>query len=218
MFTMSKQREEILASACELYLERGLEGFSMRRLARAVGVTAPALYRHFEGKEDVLLAVVGEAYRTLAEYLYGALSGSTPAERFRMASEAYLAFALDHPRYYQMIHAPLAAVGVTELPEEVEAQACAVGQFWYDRLREAMDAGLIRRTDPEALGPTMWAHAHGLISLYLHGMLGETDEATFRTLYRESFRRVLHGVGADGWQDSFADREATDTTTGAESR
>lgn len=218
MFTMSIQREDILACACEIYLERGLEGLSMRRLARAVGVTAPALYRHFEGKEEVLLAVIGEAYRTLAEYLYGALSGPTPAERFRMAGDAYLEFALDHPRYYEMIHAPLVAMGLAELPEEIESQACAVGQFWYDRLREVMDAGLIRRTDPEALGPTMWAHAHGLISLYLHGMLGETDEETFRKLYRGSFRRVMGGVGADGWQDAYAEPEPTEPRTGAESR
>ncbi|NIP56498.1 MAG: TetR family transcriptional regulator, partial [Gemmatimonadetes bacterium] len=69
---MSIQREQILACACDLYLKGGLEGVSMRRLAREVGVTAPAIYRHFEGKEDVLLGVVGEAYKTLAQYLHRA--------------------------------------------------------------------------------------------------------------------------------------------------
>ena len=44
---MSEQREHILTCACELYLEDGLEGFSMRKLARDVGVTAPALYRYY---------------------------------------------------------------------------------------------------------------------------------------------------------------------------
>jgi AcrR family transcriptional regulator len=43
---MSDQRDAILAAACDLYLRSGLDGFSMRKLAREVGVTAPALYRH----------------------------------------------------------------------------------------------------------------------------------------------------------------------------
>ena len=60
---MPAQREKILACACELYLETGLPGFSMRKLAKNVGVTAPALYRHYDGKEKVLADVVREAYQ-----------------------------------------------------------------------------------------------------------------------------------------------------------
>ena len=40
---MSDQRQDILARACDLYLSQGLDGFSMRGLAKEVGVTAPAL-------------------------------------------------------------------------------------------------------------------------------------------------------------------------------
>ncbi len=215
---MSIQREQILACACDLYLKGGLEGVSMRRLAREVGVTAPAIYRHFEGKEDVLLGVVGEAYKTLAQYLHRALSGATPTERFRMAGEAYLDFALEHPRYYEMIHAPVAALGVEEMPDELQARACAIGQFWHDRLRETMDEGLIRQGDPEEIGVTMWAHAHGLISLYLRGMMRGVDEDTFRKLYRVSSRRVMGGIGVEGWEGIVqAEEERSQEPAGADS-
>ena len=213
---MTIQRDEILASACDLYLKGGLEGFSMRRLARDVGVTAPALYRHFDGKEDVLVSVVGEAFKLMYEYLRRALAGSTAAERFRMAGGAYLDFALEHPRYYEMIHAPLEAMGIEEVPDALQAEACAVGQFWNDRLRECMGAGLIRTADPEAISLTMWSHAHGLISLYLRGMLGEMDEADFRHLYRSSTHRILDGLAEES-ADAFRDGEEAmaDPTTEA---
>ena len=71
VFTMSEQRDRILACACDLYLENGLEGFSMRKLARCLGVTAPALYRHFESREHVLHEVVREAYERFTEKVYG---------------------------------------------------------------------------------------------------------------------------------------------------
>lgn len=169
----------------------------MRRLARSVGVTAPALYRHFDGKEDVLVAVVGEAFKVLARYLYGALGAPTPMARMLQAMDAYLDFALDHPRYYETIHAPLEAIGIEALPERVFNQACSVGQFWLDRHRELLAEGFVRESDPDRVSLTMWSHSHGLISLYRRGMLGEMDGEAFRRVYRDSCLRVLRGVGTD---------------------
>jgi hypothetical protein len=67
-----------------------------------------------------------------------------------------------------------------------------------DRVRESMGVGLLRECDPEGLGVTLWAHAHGLISLYLRGSL-EMSEAEFRALYRSSGLRILQGVGNPEW-------------------
>jgi hypothetical protein len=68
-----------------------------------------------------------------------------------------------------------------------------VGQFWNDRVRECMDAGMFRTADPTAIGITLWGHAHGLVSLYLSGAL-QLDEDGFRALYRASANRVLRGL------------------------
>lgn len=193
---MSEQRDRILACACDLYLEDGLEGFSMRRLARSVGVTAPALYRHYESKEALLLDVVGEAYRRLAEYLYAALRGRTPEERFQLAGEGYLSFALENVRLYEVLFAYPDLIGMAEVSGEVEEQACALGQFWNDRVRECMDSGILRPMEPERVGQTLWAHAHGIISLYLQGMI-PLDEAAFREMYLASSRRLLLGLATE---------------------
>jgi AcrR family transcriptional regulator len=190
---MTDSKDRILTCACDLYLADGFEGFSMRKLARAVGVTAPALYRHFESREDVLLEVLGEAHRELVQYLYRALSEPTPQERFAVAGNAYVDFALAHPRYFQMIHAFAEFMGIEELPEAVARHSCAIQQFWHDRVRECMDAGVLRAADPQAIGLTLWAQAYGLISLYLRGMLPMPEEA-FRQVYADSFCRILIGL------------------------
>lgn len=193
---MSLQREQILSCACDLYVEEGLDALSMRRMAERLGVTAPALYRHYENKQRVLVDLVGEAYRVLLGYLSRALEGETPWERFRRAGEGYLDFALEQPRMYQVLYAAPDVIGFEELPEETAAQACAIGQFWNDRVRECMDAGLLERGDPEAVSATLWAHAHGLVSIWLRGMVG-LDEDGFRALFRASSRRVLAGLATD---------------------
>ncbi len=200
---MSEQREKILACACDLYLSDGLDGFSMRKLARSLGVTAPALYRHYASKERVLLDVVGEGYRQLIQYLHRALQGRTPEERFRMAGDGYLEFAIRHPRYYEVLFMGVELLRVDDVPEEISAQGCAVGQFWNDRVRECIEAGLLRDGDPEAIGMSLWAHAHGLISLYLKGML-TLPEDQLRALYRASCVRVLMGLGTEGYAEQLA--------------
>ena len=196
-------RDKILECACDLYLTDGLEGFSMRKLARSVGVTAPALYRHYESKERVLQNVVGEGYRHMIQYLHRALQGPTPQDRFHMAGEGYLEFALDHPRYYEVLFSGTELLN--DIPEDVAAQGCAVAQFWNDRVREAMGADILASGDPGAIGMTSWAHAHGLISLYLKGML-PVGKQEFRALYRDSVARMFIGLGTKQFKDQLEQR------------
>ncbi len=195
---MTDPRSRILTCACDLYLAEGLEGFSMRKLARRVGVTAPALYRHFDSREEVILALVAEAHRVLGQYLYRALSGRTPEERMRLAGRGYLDFALENPRLYDMLYLSPGVLGLDDYPGEVADRACATGQFWLDRVRECVDSGMLRPGDLDQIGVTLWAHAHGLISLYLQGSLAMPEEA-FRELYQRSGERIGLGLATPEW-------------------
>jgi len=199
---MSDQRDKILSCACELYLNDGLDGFSMRKLARQVGVTAPALYRHYESREHVLTDLVREAYRAFSAVLYRALEGRTPLERFRRAGEGYLDFALGEGRWYSLLFISAEQMGMEALPDDIEAMGCAIHQFWVDRVRECMDAGLFRPGDPVEVSLTMWAHTHGLISLYLGGHF-RMEEDAFRVLFEESSLRMSVGLATEEFVDGI---------------
>ena len=54
-------RERILASAERLFAERGFDGVTMPMIAQASGITAGAIYKHFEGKADLFFQVVRAA-------------------------------------------------------------------------------------------------------------------------------------------------------------
>lgn len=198
---MSIQRETILKCACDLYLSDGIEGFSMRKLARCVGCTAPALYRHYESKEEVIQEVVAEAYRQFTQYLYRALEGRTPTERFLLAGKSYLDFALEQPAFYEIIYMPREILGAHSPDSRVADQACAIGQFWADRVREMMDAGYLKEADPFEVSTTLWGHGHGLISIYHRGLLPASDEQQFRALVTESYIRVMEGLGTEAFPE-----------------
>lgn len=204
---MSDLKERILTHACDLFLEGGADGFSMRKLARRLGVTAPALYKHVESKEALLQEIMAEAYRRFSQYLYRGLVGATPAERFQLAGQGFLDFALENPRLYSLLHVSPESLGIRTLHPDVEALGCAIGQFFHDRVRECMDTGLLREGDSEAVSTTLWAHAHGLVTLYNRGVLArerEMPEEEFRELFQASSRRLLQGLVPDGRSASGA--------------
>lgn len=211
---MSEQRDKILGCACDLYLSEGLDGFSMRKLAKEVGVTAPALYRHYESREHVLADVVREAYGEFTGKLYRALEGATALERFSRAGEGYLDFALTHPRWYQILFTAPEQLGMSQLPDDIEAMGCAIHQFWVDRVRECQDAGILVEGDPVQISLTMWAHAHGLVSLYHHGHF-RMDEGTFRTQFQRSGALMMCGLATGGFADELAVRLDTTAIAGA---
>ena len=202
---MSEQRDKILACARDLYLSVGKHGFSMRKLAGRVGVTAPALYRYYESREHVLGDVVRGAYREFTARLYRALEGRTPLERFFGAGEGYLDFALEHPRWYGMMFNSPEEMGLDGPPEDIEVMGCAIHQFWVDRVRECMGAGILKEADPVRTSLTMWAHAHGMIQLYHQGHF-RLSEAEFRRLFEESGARMMSGVATEAFAEELAAR------------
>jgi len=185
-------RERILSEARELFVRQGLEGFSMRGLAERVGVSAPAIYRHFADKDTLLACLIDESFSTFAGYLVKALSGRTPLERFRRMGEAYFAFALGHPHHYKlMFSTDCGELGFVQISAEIKDRAESTFRFLVDRVRECVDTGVFAPGDPVALSLYVWSQVHGLSSLWLNGNLeGRMDRAGFDAIVALALDRL----------------------------
>ena len=92
------RREQLLHCAALLFAERGFAGVTMDDIGAAAGVSGPALYHHFSGKE----AMLGEMLVSISEHLYregSAIAAATPDtdEALDALIRAHVAFAIDHP-------------------------------------------------------------------------------------------------------------------------
>ncbi|MEO6095190.1 MAG: TetR/AcrR family transcriptional regulator [Fibrobacteria bacterium] len=190
---MSDLRERILECALDLYLEHGLKGLSMRHVGEALGISATAIYRHYRNKEDLLHNVIGEAVNVFGSYLFSSLSGRTPEERFLRSGEAYVEFALRKSKYYEVIFMAPAQLGEDGFPDALRERSLATFQFLVDRVQECMESGFLKKDDATAVSLTIWAHTHGLVSIYL-AKKWQIDEAGFRALFRESTARLFAGL------------------------
>lgn len=182
-------RREILDAARALYLAGGPRAVTMRAIAKRVGVTATALYRHFESKDALLQEVIDEGLRLFASYLYRALEGPDARTRLRLSGMAYLEFGLEHPAFYRTIF-------MSDQPRGArESQTSATFQFLMDRVDECIEAGILEPASPEDLAITIWAHTHGLLSLYISTGL-PMAENEFRSRYAKSLGLMIKGIGA----------------------
>ncbi|HVE83271.1 MAG TPA: TetR/AcrR family transcriptional regulator [Myxococcales bacterium] len=191
----AEPRARILESARALYLEGGAEAVTMRSVAKKVGVTATALYRHFDNKDDLLGELIRQGFETFGTYLYRALSGRTPAERLRRSAEAYCDFALEQREMYRTLFMSQVTGDRKELVKrnDPDCDPRSTYRFLIDRLRECIESGDVRDEDPELLAVSVWAHVHGLVSLQICGSMGVPDDK-FRQAYRRSIDLLMSGL------------------------
>jgi len=188
-------RTRILDEASSLFAEQGLFAFSMRKLGERVGVSATAIYRHFDSKEALIGAVCHRGFTLFAEYLWRALVEKDVGSRFRRMRLEYLRFAVAHPHFYRtMFMTSGLAVGWEQMPEVNRDRAQGTLQFLIDRVRECQGARLLREGDARGLALQIWAHGHGLLALRLAGHLEPLTDEAFESLFVESCRAQERGL------------------------
>ena len=155
------QRDAIVDAARALIVAGGLEALSLRRLARGMGVTAPALYAHVRDKQDLLRAVVDIEIEALAAS-FEKFKDLDPVDRIRAHSRAYVAYARENPELFRvmLLVPPAGLAGGVPLPATTNAFAEAVRA-----VDEAIATGAIKSDDALLVAMTLWSGAHGVASL-----------------------------------------------------
>lgn len=160
-------RRTILDASLGLIATEGLEGFSMREVARRAGVSHQAPYHHFPDREAIMAAIVAEGFQRLRDDSRAALEGvEDPFDRLVASGRAYIDFALSHPAHFKLM---FRSEHVREDRHD-EARACAQGAF--DVLVSVGGEVAARNgRRPEAVVMLAWSTAHGLATLMLEGKL-----------------------------------------------
>ena len=97
---------EIKDTARRILVAEGTEGLSLRAIARDMGMTAPALYRYFPSREDLVTALVGDLYDEVVAAMEAARDAEGPGvalSRLAAASRAFRGWALANPREFALL-------------------------------------------------------------------------------------------------------------------
>jgi len=177
-------RAALVAEAVRCLAEGNPAALSLRELARRLGVSPAAPYRHFADKDAPLAAVAQEGFERLSAEL-DAAAAQQPDDPVRQMADtgwAYVHFALRQPQYFQVMFGR-AVTPQTTYPELVEA-----GRSAFSILRRVIEggqrAGRVARGDPRDLAVAAWSQVHGLATLLLERQLPLQDDAECEALVR----------------------------------
>lgn len=169
---MSKQsirgrslREACVKEASSIIAGDGLEQLSLREVARRLGVSHQAPYKHFPSRDHLLAEVVSRAFADFARYLDGLRLSGDPANDLGSIGQAYVRYALQNPLQYQLMFG-------TPLPDpDQHPEMLRNARHAFSILRNALlqlhaetsRSSTSDEIDLEAL--FVWSAVHGLASI-----------------------------------------------------
>ncbi|MGW0876250.1 TetR/AcrR family transcriptional regulator [Streptomyces sp. NPDC002740] len=200
----------------------GAAKLSLRAVARELGMVSSAVYRYFPSRDDLLTALIIDAYDSLGEAaeaahaaVADAVTDATPVERWVAVGEAVRGWALAHPQEYALIYgspvpgysAPLTTVPAAArvgllligiVRDAHEAHALEVPLLTDELVPEAvrLAADLAPDLPPGAVAALVaaWAQLYGLVGFELFGQFNRVVEER-EPFFRYSFTRLAREVG-----------------------
>ncbi len=188
-------RQALVEAALRLIEVKGPTGFTLSEAAKQAGVTPAAVYRHFEGREDLIAEAARQGFVMFADLMQYAYDKGQPSAlaAFEATGRAYLAFARKHPGHYIAMFE--SGISVNRTPELADASARARG------ILEKAATDLSRHIPPEKRPPAsmfsahIWALSHGVVELFARGTPGTTSPFPPEDLLESGIGIYLRGLG-----------------------
>jgi len=155
----AETRRAILDASEALLLERGLEGFSVRKLVERCGYSAPTIYHHFRDKEGLIDALLEQRLEVLTDELVRVPLVEDPVQNLRALTRAFAKFGLQHPTHYQLLM-QVRGEGDRQIESAERARHLMETPIAQIAQRHWIELG-----DTDALSQAIWTMVHGIVSL-----------------------------------------------------
>ncbi len=185
----------LIRAGVEILSKEGIEGLSLRKVAKRVGVSYAAPYAHFKDRQALIAAISTEGFKQLYNALDAAISAHAddPKQQLVEGAWAYVQFAMDNTDIFKIMFSG-ALEKEKDYPSFVE-----ISQKTFDRVmdvvRACQSAGVLRPAPLELMAVSVWGQVHGVISLALEGQISHTvlDRFTLRDIVLFGIEQKLPG-------------------------
>jgi AcrR family transcriptional regulator len=180
--------------ALRILEEEGPAAVSMRRIARAVGITPMAIYHHFPDRDALLHSVTDREFEKLLGFMQARPLRGSAEDRLIAIMQGYVDYAFARPRIFDYVFSNQRP-GARRYPKDFRARRSPTLNAVADLVSELMREDPIATDDVWEVAFTLWAHVHGFVMVYRAGRI-DLSEKQFHALLRRSLRRLIHGFKA----------------------
>lgn len=180
-------RRALLDAAMDMLEAEGAAGLGLRELARVVGVSAAAPYRHFDSKTSLLEALAITGYQRFSRMMGEAERDSAPEQRIAIMGQTYVRFALANPNLFRLMFSP-------DLKRDNRPGLRMAADAAFDTLRAVTAA--LPEGDKRIAALKAWAQVHGLAVLLLDGQIALRPNEDIGALIAAVLADKTGGAGA----------------------
>lgn len=188
-------RQALVDGALKLIETKGPTGFTLSEAAKQAGVTPAAVYRHFEGRDDLIAEAARQGYEIFADLMEFAFDSGQPSAlaSFEATGRAYLAFARKYPGHYVAMFE--SGISVNRTPELAQVAGRANGVL--ERAAEELSQHIPEDKRPPAamFSAHVWAMSHGVVELFARGEAGARAPFSAEDLLESGIGVYLRGLG-----------------------
>lgn len=188
-------RQALIDAALPLIEEKSPQGFTLSEAAKAAGVTPAAVYRHFQGREDLLVEIAKQGYAIFADLMEYAYEKGQPSalSSFESTGRAYLAFARKYPGHYMaMFESGLSLNANPDLAREASRASAVLERAAADLLQDMPED---KRPPAAMFSAHISAMSHGVVELYARGNPGARAPFPPEDLLETGIGIYLRGLG-----------------------
>lgn len=188
-------RQALVDAALQLIELRGPTGFTLSEAAKQAGVTPAAVYRHFEGREDLIAEAALQGYEIFSDLMQFAYESGQPSalRAFEATGRAYLAFARKYPGHYIAMFESGVQVNRTAALATVANRANAVLEQAASDLSQHIPED--KRPPASMFSAHIWALSHGVVELFARNSPGRASPFPPEDLLETGIGIYLRGLG-----------------------
>lgn len=188
-------RAALIEAALDLIEKKGPTGFTLSEAAKQAGVTPAAVYRHFEGREDLIAEAAQQGYEVFADLMEHAYQSGQPSAlaAFEATGRAYLAFARKYPGHYIAMFE--SGISVNRTPELAAASSRANAVLEKAAADLSQHIPEDKRPPASMFSAHIWAMSHGVVELFARNSPGRASPFPPEDLLESGIGVYLRGLG-----------------------
>lgn len=188
-------REALVEACLALIADKGPTGFTLSEAAREAGVTPAAVYRHFEGREDLIAEAARQGYEIFGDLMEFAFNKGQPSAlaAFEATGRAYLAFARKYPGHYVAMFE--SGISMQRTPELNASATRAMGVLEKAAVQLSQNIPPEKRPPAAMFSAHIWAMSHGVVELFARGNPGTKSPFSPEDLLETGIGVYLRGLG-----------------------